>query len=79
MELRAVRKLEEKITAIGKRLAEARKKQAELASALRKSKAETDKLKTRVERYKSERSRVRRKVDSMLKRFEKLGLGAEQA
>ena len=79
MELRAVRKLEEKITAIGKRLAEARKKQVELASALRKSKAETDKLKAKVERYKSERSRVRRKVDSMLKRFEKLGSGAEQA
>lgn len=54
----------------------ARERQTQLSQALAKSREEIESLKLEVERYKAERTDTRKKVDSLLRRFDSLELDA---
>ena len=72
MELKALRRLEGSVEELVWRLDKAADRQSQLSAALAKSREEVDRLKAEVARFRSERSVTKKKVDSLLKRFDTL-------
>jgi septal ring factor EnvC (AmiA/AmiB activator) len=72
MELKALRRLEGSVEELVGRLDKAADRQSQLSAALAKSREEVDRLKAEVARFRSERSVTKKKVDSLLKRFDTL-------
>ena len=56
------------------RLADARDHEQQLGAALLKSQKEVNKLRGQIDKLRTERTDTRRKVDAMIKRFDKLGV-----
>jgi len=79
MESKALRRLEEDVAKLLAKLRQAAERQAQLSSALGKNREEVEKLRSELQRYKSERADTRKKVDALLRRFEKLDINWEQA
>ncbi len=76
MEMQALQRLEESLARFKAQHGKALQRQSQLSEALGKSKQETERLRGELERYKSERLDTRRRVDTLLKRFEELNLDA---
>ena len=72
MELKALRRLEDSVEELVGRLDKSVDHQSQLSAALVKSREEIDRLKAEVERFRSERTATKKKVDSLLKRFDTL-------
>jgi septal ring factor EnvC (AmiA/AmiB activator) len=74
MELQALRRLEhgvEKLLEVHQR---ALTRQAQLSAALAKTREELERARGEVERFRRERNDTRKKVDTLLKRFDGLGI-----
>ena len=71
--------LEHGIEKLFEQLRRTTERQAQLSTALVKSREEVERLRAEVQRLKSERSDTRRKVDALLRDFESLDLRAEGA
>jgi len=72
MELRALTRLEEAVERLTDQLHRGQGRQRELSVALVKSREEVERLRAEINRYRSERSVTRKKVDALLRRFEGL-------
>ena len=79
MESKALRRLEEDVGKLLAKLRQAAERQAQLSAALGKNREEVEKLRSELQRYKSERADTRKKVDALLRRFEKLEINWDQA
>ncbi len=79
MESKALRRLERGVGKLAERLRVMADKQERLRAALGKSSDEIERLRREVERYKRERAAARKKVEELLKRFDRLHLGSERA
>lgn len=79
MELKALRRLEGSVEELAGRMDKAAERQAQLSAALVKSREQVDRLKGEVERYRIERLDTKKKVDSLLKRFDGLDVDWEEA
>ena len=79
METQALRRLEKDVGKLLVKYRHAAERQAQLSAALGKSRDEIEKLRAELQRYKSERTDTRKKVDALLKRFEKLDIDWEHA
>lgn len=79
MDVRVVQRLERDVEALLDQLRRAAERQAQLSAALVKSREEVEKLRSEIQRYKSERSDTRKRVDALLKDFESLELRLEPA
>ena len=74
MESKALRRLEEGVDRLLGQLRRSADRQAQLSLALGKNQEELERLRREVQRYKSERSEMRRTVDVLIKRFDKLDI-----
>jgi len=74
MESKALRRLEQDVDRLLGQLQRSAERQAQLSSALGKNQEELEHLRREVQRYKSERSDTRRKIDVLLERFDKLDI-----
>ena len=74
MESEALRRLEQDVDRLLGRLRRSAERQAQLSSALGKNQEELERLRREVQRYRHERNGTRRKIDGLLKRFEKLDI-----
>ncbi len=74
MEIQALRRLEDALHRFKQQHGRALQRQTQLSEALGKSREEMESLRAELLRYKSERTDTRKKIDTLLKRFEKLGL-----
>ena len=74
-------RLEHGVDKLFEQLRRTTERQAQLSTALVKSREEVERLRAEIQRLKSERTDTRRKVDALLRDFESLELhveGAEQ-
>jgi septal ring factor EnvC (AmiA/AmiB activator) len=74
MELQALRRLEhgvEKLLEVHQR---ALTRQSQLSAALAKTREELERARAEVERFRRERNDTRKKIDTLLKRFDGLGI-----
>lgn len=78
MELKALSRLESDAERLLEALDGAVDRQTQLSAALAKSRDEIEKLRTDLEVLKRERSETRKKVDSLIKRFDSLEINWEQ-
>lgn len=79
MELRALQRLKGNVEKATRELARAHDHEQQLGVALLKSQEEVNRLRGEIKQFRSERSDTRRKVDSMIKRFDKLGVDWKRA
>ena len=74
MEIQALRRLEDALQRFKQQHGRALQRQAQLSEALGKSREDMESLRSELQRYKTERTDTRKQIDTLLKRFEKLGL-----
>jgi septal ring factor EnvC (AmiA/AmiB activator) len=79
VDLQTFQRLERDVEKLFEQLRRAAERQAQLSTALGKSREEIERLRADIQRYKTERSDTRRKVDALLREFESLDLRLEGA
>jgi chromosome segregation ATPase len=72
MELQALRRLEHGIDKLLEAYARATERQEQLSAALAKTRAELERAKSEIEIFRRERTDTKRKIDTLLKRFDSL-------
>ena len=74
MESKALRRLEQEVDRLLGQLRRSAQRQAQLSSALGKNQEELERLRREVQRYKNERNDTRRRLDTLLKQFDRLDI-----
>jgi septal ring factor EnvC (AmiA/AmiB activator) len=74
MEIRGIQRLERDVERMFEQLRRSMERQAQLSAALVKSREEVERLRSELQRFKSERTDTRKKVDALLREFENLDL-----
>ena len=74
MENKALRRLAKDVDRMLVQLRTSKRRQSQLVQALDRNEAELERLRGEVQRYRTERSDVRRTVDALIKRFERLDI-----
>ncbi len=70
----ALKRLKDNVERAARELATVRDHEQQLSAALLKGQEEVNRLRAELDDLRSERSSTRRKIDSMIKRFDKLGV-----
>lgn len=73
MENKALQRLEDGVRRLLARHGQSSTRAAQLAAALAKSRDEIEKLKAKNFRFKTERAEIRKKIDAVLRRVDRLG------
>lgn len=74
MELQALRRLEHGIEKLLEAYARSAERQEQLSAALAKTRDELERAKTEIELFRRERTDTKRKIDTLLKRFDGLSI-----
>jgi cell division protein FtsB len=74
MELQALRRLEHGVEKLLEAHAHSVVRQGQLSAALAKTRDELERAKAEIERYRRERTDTKRKIDTLLKRFDSLSI-----